>query len=183
MARLILLNGSPGMGKSTLARRYVADHPLALCMDVDDVRRLLGRWQELPQESGSLARRMALAMAAEHLRGSHDVVVPQYLGRVPFIEELERLAAATGSTFSELVLMDTRENALTRFHARSADPALASHHRDALALTTGGDGELREMYDRLVALVARRPRARVVPTSAGDPEAAYRAVLAELGTP
>jgi hypothetical protein len=32
-------------------------------------RRLLGRWQELPQETGLLARKMAIAMAAEHLLG------------------------------------------------------------------------------------------------------------------
>ena len=33
MPRLIVLNGSPGIGKSTLARRYVEEHPLTLCLE------------------------------------------------------------------------------------------------------------------------------------------------------
>ena len=180
MSRLILLNGPPGVGKSTVARRFVADHPLAFCLDIDAVRRLLGHWQELPEESGTLARRMAAAMAGEHLRAGHDVVVPQYLGRVAFIERLEQVAVQAGSPFHELVLMDTRENALARFHARAEDPDLGRHHREAVAMTAGGDAELGEMYDRLVALLEQRPRAQVVRTTAGDVDGAYRAVMARL---
>jgi adenylate kinase family enzyme len=32
MARLVLINGAPGGGKSTLARRYAEEHPLTLVL-------------------------------------------------------------------------------------------------------------------------------------------------------
>lgn len=45
-ARLILLNGPPAVGKSTLACRYAADRTLTLNLDVDAVRRLIGGWRD-----------------------------------------------------------------------------------------------------------------------------------------
>jgi predicted kinase len=38
MPRMILLNGPPSCGKSTLARRYAQEHPLSLNLDVDRIR-------------------------------------------------------------------------------------------------------------------------------------------------
>jgi len=40
---LILLNGPPGSGKSTLAQLFADEHPLALNLDIDRVRSLIGR--------------------------------------------------------------------------------------------------------------------------------------------
>jgi predicted kinase len=118
--RLIVLNGPPGCGKSTIARRYAADHPLALALDVDTVRGLLGRWTEHPYDAGLAARAIALAAARTHLGAGHDVVVPQFVGRPEFLEQLEALATETGAEFHELVLMDEKQNALDRFSARAA---------------------------------------------------------------
>ena len=182
MPLLLLLNGPPGIGKSTLARRYVRDRPLALCLDIDGVRRLIGRWDSHETESGLLARTMALEMARVHLLGGHDVAVPQFLGRAELIEQLETVAFDVGAGFCEVVLMDSKSNAVARFHARGEDADLAVHHLEAVQMAGGAKG-LSQMYDRLQAVLAERPRATVVHTRFGETEMAYQGVLAAIAAP
>lgn len=181
MPRLIVLNGPPGCGKSTLARRYVEEHPPALNLDIDRVRELIGGWRDAPGPADLLARAISLAAARTHLAAGHDVVIPQYLGRPAFLEQLDQLATETGAGLHEIVLMDSKDNALRRFSERtelSADPA----HRDAQEMLdrAGGLTELAAMYDRLHTVIATRPRTVVIPNPANQPEAAYARLLAAL---
>ena len=94
MPKLILLNGPPAVGKSTLARRYADAHPLTLVLEIDAVRALLGSWLEEWQQSGPAARWIALAMARTHLEAGHDVIVPQLLTLRPFAEMLRETTEA-----------------------------------------------------------------------------------------
>ncbi|WBB79083.1 hypothetical protein O7606_23320 [Micromonospora sp. WMMD882] len=103
-----MLNGPPACGKSTLARRYVEDHPLALDLDVDRIRDLIGGWRDHAGPAGLLARAVALAAARADLPNGHDVIVPQLLTRPGFIEQAERVAYEVGADFHEIVLMDSR---------------------------------------------------------------------------
>ena len=119
MPRLMLINGAPGSGKSTLARRYAQDHPLTLALDVDRVRGMLGRWLDTPTEAGLLARQMAVEMARVHLCAGHDVVVPQFLGRLDFIGVLQRLCEEVKAEFVEVVLLSNPDEAVSRFARRS----------------------------------------------------------------
>lgn len=180
MSRLLLLNGPPACGKSTLARRYADEHPLTLNLDIDHVRGLLGRWRDNPHDAGLLAREIALAAARTHLVAGHDVVVPQFLGRLAFIERLECLANEVDATFHEIVLLDSKENALRRFTERSrlaAEPA----HVEAAELLGGGLGELSEMYDRLLSVIAARSGAKVVQVHEGAEDLTYQAVIEVIG--
>lgn len=182
MPRLIVLNGPPGCGKSTLARRYVEEHPLALDLDIDRIRDLIGQWREHPGAAGLLARAVALVGARTHLSSGHDVIVPQLLARPEFIEQTEHLAVEVGADFHEIVLLDSRENAVRRFAERSrtsGDPA----HRDAQTMLDrqGGVAELAATYDRLLTVVAGRPGTMVVRTEDGKVDEAYQAMLACLG--
>ncbi|GAB3704486.1 ATP-binding protein [Amycolatopsis oliviviridis] len=178
MPRLIALNGPPACGKSTLARLYAEDHPFTLNLDIDRIRGLLGAWRDDTAKAGRLARELATSAARTHLLAGHDVIVPQFLGRADFLERLEALAAETAAGFHEIVLLDTKENVLRRFAERTREAAEPEHveaHE-----TSGGPGQLAAMYDRLVALVATRPNAAVVHTSAGRIQQAYEGLLAQL---
>jgi hypothetical protein len=71
--------------------------------------------QGRPHIAGLLARAIAVAAAQIHLAAEHDVVIPQFLGRAEFLEQLKDLAHKAGADFIEIVLLDSRENALRRF--------------------------------------------------------------------
>jgi hypothetical protein len=107
-------------------------------------------------------------MAWVQLAAGRDVLVPRFLGRLDFVE---------------LVLLSSPQDAADRFIRRSRD-AVTAVHRDAQALLerSGGVGELSAMYDRLLEVVARRPRTRTLMTVDGEPEQAYRDLLAQIGS-
>jgi predicted kinase len=172
---LIIVNGPPGCGKSAIARRYVDQHPLALCLDIDKIRTMLGCWQRDRGAAGLAARRIALAAADTHLRAGHDVLIPQFLGRLPFIEQAEQVAVQAGATFREVVLMDSKANSLRRFAERSratADPAHLDA-RDHIA-GLGGPDELARMYELLLEVIAARPGTLIVQTTSGAVDQAYQ---------
>ena len=181
VAHLVLINGAPGSGKSTLARLYAAEHPLTLVLDIDVVRGLLGGWLERPVEAGLLARQMGLEMARVQLLRGGDVLVPQFLGRIDFVVQLENLASEVGAEFVEIALLSDPEDASARFARRVSHPETAEHH-DAVALLqrSGGLAALPGLYERLLEVVAARPRTRQVATVEGEVEETYQRLLAGI---
>ena len=171
MPKLILLNGPPAVGKSTLARRYADAHPLTLVLEIDVVRALLGSWLEEWQRSGHTARVIALAMARTHLEAGHDVIVPQLLTLRPFAETLQETTEAAGAEFFEFALLDPREVVLARLAQRS-EPEGAFSSR---ALTERQGNAAGDAYDGFVAALADRPEAIVIRDPLSD--AAYETLL------
>lgn len=181
MPRLVLINGAPGIGKSTLARRYAEEHALTLVLDIDHIRGMLGRWLDYPVEAGLLARELAVAMARAQLYAGYDVLVPQYLGQLDFIVKLEELAAEVGVQFIELALISDGDDVVSRFERRSEtsiDPA----HRDAAELQrrSGGHKQLAKTHGNLLTVVAARPATRVITSAEGDIDGTYGRLLAIL---
>jgi predicted kinase len=177
MSRLILVNGPPGIGKSTLARRYVADHPLSLLVDVDSIRTAMGGW-ESHRESMLLARHVAAAMAEAHLRAGHDVVIPQLNDGVGMIEFLARPATTTGAELHEVLLLSA-DDLLTRVEARRAELA-ASDVAHPLRGALLDRASLDSIVARLRAVVSARPQTAVIYTTAGAIDQDYQLLCAAL---
>jgi predicted kinase len=167
---LVLLNGIPGSGKSTLARAWTERHPdpLTLAMDIDVVRGMLGRWPDDAMAAGLAARAIALVAIDVHLRAGHDVIVPQYLRRADFIDELGSLASAAAARFVECVIAVDPATAATRLTSR------------ATATVPGPEGVLEEsveaVHEGFTRFLTTRPDAAVIQHATVDSlEAAVQA--------
>lgn len=181
MPRLIHLNGPPGIGKSTLARTYADHHVGVLNLDVDELRSLIGGWRDRFAETGELVRPIALSMAGTHLRAGHDVVMPQYLGRLSEIQRFEAVAQASGAVFLEMVLMDTKERSLRRFTQRGQSSELPWHRQVQEVVERGGGlPMLADMYDQLTEVLRSRPGSTVIPSEADAVQRTYEAFTAAL---
>ena len=170
MARLIHLNGPPGIGKSTLSALFADRNPGTLNLDVDFLHRLVGGWQDPRTDTWQVVFPLVHAMAATHLGGGHDVVLPQYHARLDEIAVFEDLARAHGAAFREVFLLADRETSVERFDHRgreSTDPFVRHHHRLVDPVRLGA------MHDDLLAVVRRYPDAVVVPAATGAVEETY----------
>jgi predicted kinase len=182
VASLIHLNGPPGIGKSTLARRYVDEHPGVLNCDVDVLRTLISGWSQDFARAGTLIRPAALAMIEAYLAGGHDVVLPQMLVDPLELARFASCAVRAHARFVERMLMDDPERAVARFNRRGeAEPGNTWHAQvRAIVAADGGDTELLRLYRALQDLLPQQPNAVVVESMEGDLEATYQRLLGSL---
>jgi predicted kinase len=181
MPRLIHLNGPSGVGKSTLARRYAAEHPGTLALDMDVLVSLVGGWQDDFGAAADVARGFAEDMARQHIARGRDVVFPQLVTIYDAEPWGQVLAERAGADYTEVVLLAAPDQQRARLDRRRDIDAMGAYVHASL---TRADGELMgRIRGHLAEYLADRPDALTIDTTLLDEDATYRRLLALVAAP
>lgn len=174
--KLILLDGFAGVGKTTLAKRYVADHPLAMDLEGDEIIVMLGQWIQYEDKARELLFELGKAMVTTHLETGHDVIVPCLPTNIEHQRAFEDIATRTGAQFFEVVLVTEREEAIQRLLKRGTwgeegtDP-----------LTEADLPIIEKLYDDMDRTLAERPDAVRIRSVEDSHDDTYQQFLTAAG--
>ncbi len=182
IALLILVNGAPASGKSTLARRYVDDHNNTALVEVDTLRMTLPNWEQ-DEATRLIARDLAGAAVVEHLGAGRDVILAQYFGRLGYILLLEDVAREHGATFVEVILATEVGLALDRFGARRRAMAeRGENHPERDIADADVEAFIVDAVNRLKRLPKARPKSQIIPVELeASEDEIYRRLRSVLG--
>lgn len=157
--RLIVLNGMPGVGKSTLAARYAAERPDVLLVDADVLAQSLA---DDPRGPAEASRSLSLSMAKDHLDAGHDVVVPQLIARPDQLVRFVNVARAARANFVHVFVVGEvaphRVPVAAQRHLKKYRSGIAALRRtdDGATLTSMPD-DVEGTYRHLVGLLEPAP--------------------------
>lgn len=176
--KLILLDGFAGVGKTTIAKRYVATKPLAMDLEGDEIIVMLGQWLKYEDRARELLFDISKAMITTHLAAGYDVIVPCLPTNVKHQEAFEGIARKIGAHFFEIVLVTKREEAVQRLLKRGT-----WGERGTDPLTEADLPAIEKLYDDMDRALAERPRATRIISVEHEHDSTYRQFLAAIEEP
>ncbi len=164
--KLIILNGSPAAGKSTVAEKLHQDLLMSLLADVDSWRTLVSGWKEKREESLKYAYQFTVAAVDAYLQTGHSVIVDKaILSDNSVIDALAESGRKHDAEIYEFILTARKETIIERAHTRGF------HENGLLTLQ-----RVEELWERTQELIKQRPNAIVIDTTNLDQEELYKKI-------
>jgi predicted kinase len=165
--KLIILNGCPAVGKSTVSQKLHDDIPMSLLVNIDDWRRLMSGWRENREQSRKFAYAYSLAAIDSYLQTGNSVIVDKaLLDDDSVLDALHSVGEKYGAEVYEIMLTADKETTAKRAADRgfNAYGGLLTPER------------VLELWDQAQLCITRRPQATVVDTTHLTVEQVYEKV-------
>ena len=170
--KLIIIHGFAGVGKTTIAKRYIDDHPLALNIEGDNLIVMLGQWITHEDQAREYVFALTKSMIATHLKAGKDVIVSYLLTDARHSEAFEQTAKEHNADFYEVLLSVDKEDAVNRLLERGTWGEPGSP-----PLTENDLPSIHKLYETMDAETAKRPDMITIHPVKDDIESTYQALL------
>lgn len=110
--KLILLNGFAGNGKSTIGKRYIKEHPLALMIEGDEIIVNLGDWLANENEARKIIFELTKSLIDTHLRLGYDVILPYLVTNKNHVNAFREIANKHDAKFYNFLLHNEKPTAI-----------------------------------------------------------------------
>lgn len=172
MPKLILLEGFAGSGKTTIAERYVAEHPLTMNLEGDKLIIMFGQWLKHEEKARKLVFELTKAMIATCLESNNDVIVPYLPTHPEHAKDFESIAQRLNAEFFEVILGVEREDAICRLMKRGSWGEEGTEPLTEADLPT-----IEGLHDAMTTALAERHNAVHITCIDGDHDATYQKFL------
>lgn len=173
--KLILLNGFAGVGKSTLAHKYISENPLTLCLEGDVVMGMIGEWRKNETHARDLKLSLILAMLETHLKNGQSVILPYLVTNAEHVKLFEDIARKYDAEFKETYLFAERQDATKYLLERGRWGEEGSK-----LLTEEDVPHIQNLYDLMATKSAKRSNMKKVEVVRGDIERTYQNFLTSI---
>lgn len=173
--KLILLNGFAGIGKSTLAKRYIADHSLAMSIEEDELIGMLGQWADHEDQARVYVLDFIKSIARLHLQNKQTVLIPHLLTNAAFAEDLESIANECDAKYFEIYLSVEKDEAFARLFERGT-----WGEAGAPPITKKDLPIMEEKYSLMTEATAKRSSMIAIKPEIGKIEQTHAALLKAL---
>lgn len=171
-AKLIVLNGFAASGKTTIAKKYIAEHSLAMALEADCLVDNIGDWINHRKEVRQLSFELTKAILQTYLQSGHDVILPYLVTEDEEVEAFESIARACNADYYEIILHNKRDEAIARLLKRGRWGEASSP-----TLTKKDLPEIETVIDKMESVVKNRPNTIKIQIKDQTPEATYSQVL------
>lgn len=166
--KLIILYGFAASGKTTLAKMYIADNPLALNIEGDQIISMIGDWRSHETEARAIVLEYTQKLAEEHLKKGFDVIIPYLLTNTEDAELFREIALRKEADLFEIYINFNHTEAIDRLLKRGVWGEEGSEQLSEADLP-----EIEELYVKMESSMSSLTKVKFLSILQNDTEGTY----------